>query len=100
AYQMDSVFSNDYLIPWSINLAGLGRFAEAKQMVDRLIANPASDRRSVEVARFREKKYDFALAFEKEHGRQENLSPHNMGDSINSTYSEYYPSFTIDDSIM
>ena len=100
AYQMDSVFSNDYLIPWSINLAGLGRFAEAKAMAEKLIANPASDRRSVEAAKFRLKKYDFALAFEKEHGRQENLNPHNLGDSINSSYSEYYPSFTIDDSIM
>ena len=99
-YELDSVFSNDLLLPWSINLAGLGRFAEAKEMIDRLINNPNADKRTVEAARYRQKTYDFALAFEKQHGRQENFSPHNLGDSINSTYSEYYPSFTIDDSIM
>lgn len=99
-YQLDSVFSNDMLLPWSINLAGLGRFADAKAMTDKLINNPNTDRRSVEAARYRQKTYDFALDFEKKQGRQENFSPHNLGDSINSTFSEYYPSFTIDDSIM
>ncbi|MES2648578.1 MAG: OmpA family protein [Bacteroidota bacterium] len=99
-YQLDSVFSNDLLLPWSINLAGLGDFTGAKNLIDKLINNPNSDRRTVEAARYRQKTYEFALAFEQKHGRQEHFSPHNLGDSINSSSSEYYPSFTIDDSIM
>jgi tetratricopeptide (TPR) repeat protein len=99
AWEMDSIFSNELQIPWSMNLAGVGRFAEAKQMIDRLLANPATDKRVLKDAQFRLNTYQFAVDFEKKHGRQENFHPKNLGDSINSTYSEYYPSFTIDDSI-
>jgi outer membrane protein OmpA-like peptidoglycan-associated protein/tetratricopeptide (TPR) repeat protein len=100
AYMLDSIYSNDLLLPWSINMAGLGRFAEAKALVEKLIRTPNADIRSVEAAKYRLKTYDFALHFESKHGKQQVLNLRNLGDSINSTSSEYYPSFTIDDSIM
>lgn len=99
AYEMDSVYSNEMQLPWSMNLAGLGRFEEANQRIERLIANPATSFRTLPDARYRLQTYQFALNFEKEHGRQQNLNPKNLGDSINSGFAEYYPSFTIDDSL-
>lgn len=100
AYELDSIFSRDLILPWTINLAGLGRFTEAKALIDRLINSPDADPRMVKEGRYRQKTYDFALAFEQQHGKQTSFSPHNLGDSINSSSSEYCPSFTIDDSLL
>ena len=37
AYLLDSLYTNDLLLPWSINLAGLGRFGEAKALVEKFL---------------------------------------------------------------
>jgi outer membrane protein OmpA-like peptidoglycan-associated protein/tetratricopeptide (TPR) repeat protein len=101
AWQMDSVFSSDFLLSYTINLAGLGRFEEASSWIDRYLAYVRPDSRAAKAAEYRKKTYDFAVAFAEKH-KNENFSfdPINLGDSINSPRSEYYPSFTIDDSLL
>ena len=45
--------------------------------------------------------YEFAVQYAASHNSSDyQFSPVNLGDSINSTTSEYYPSFTIDDSTL
>jgi outer membrane protein OmpA-like peptidoglycan-associated protein/tetratricopeptide (TPR) repeat protein len=101
AWQLDSVFSEDMLLPYSINLAGLGRFAEAKQKVERYLGTVSPESRAGKAAAYRNKTYDFAIAFEEKHKAAGfEFNPLNLGDSINSDRSEYYPSFTIDDSLL
>lgn len=101
AWQLDSVFSDDWLLPYTINLAGAGRFSEAKQWVDKYMATVPPESRSGKAAAYRQKTYGFALDFEERHRADTfSFNPVNLGDSINSPRSEYYPSFTIDDSLL
>jgi len=101
AWQMDSVYSDDYLLSFSINLAGLGRFAEANYWVDRYLATISPESRAYKSGAYRKKTYEFALDFAAKHNDDTfEFSPFNLGDSINSDRSEYYPSFTIDDSLL
>ncbi len=100
-WQLDSVFADDWLLPYTINLAGLGRFKEANSWVDRYLKTIVPESRSGKAAAYRKKTYEFALDFAEKHkadGFQ--FNPLNLGDSINSNRSEYYPSFTIDDSLL
>ncbi len=101
AWQMDSVFSDDYLLSYSINLAGLGRFAEANDWLSRYLGTVSPESRAYKSGIYRKKTYEFALDFAATH-RDDNFqfAPVNLGDSINSARSEYYPSFTIDDSLL
>lgn len=101
AWQMDSVFSDDYLLSYSINLAGTGRFEEAMKAVNRYLPTVAPESRAAKSAAYRQKSYQFALEFAAKH-KEDNFEfkPVNLGDSINSARSEYYPSFTIDDSLL
>lgn len=101
AWQMDSIFSADWILSFTINLAGAGRFEEAQNWIDRYLLRVSRESRSGKAAAYRKKTYDFALAFaEKNAGITFNFNPVNLGDSINSSRSEYYPSFTIDDSLL
>ncbi|HSK12825.1 MAG TPA: OmpA family protein, partial [Phnomibacter sp.] len=84
-----------------INLAGLGRFKDAGYWVDRYLGLVAPQSRAGKAADYRKKTYAFAIAFEEKHGASRfDFNPMNLGDSINSERSEYYPSFTIDDSLL
>ncbi len=98
-FPMDTAYTRDFYLPYSINLAGRGEFAKAKKAVETFLQKPRLDERSRNAANYRLNAYDFAL----EHARKysgRNFSPVNLGDSINSPRSEYYPSFTINDSML
>ncbi len=98
---LDSVYSQDMLLPYSINLAGAGRFAEAKSAVQKFRNIPGLDPRSMKAGDYRLGTYDFALKVQQQHPDYSTaFHPINLGDSINSPRSEYYPSFTINDSIL
>lgn len=100
AWQLDSVYSEDMQLPFAINLAGAGRFEEAFESAQRYAATVNPDTRAGRAAAYRIKTYQFALDFKKSHAAGFIFDPRNLGDSINSTRSEYYPSFTIDDSLL
>jgi outer membrane protein OmpA-like peptidoglycan-associated protein/tetratricopeptide (TPR) repeat protein len=101
AWQMDSIFSRDFMLSYTINLAGLGRFEEASSWVGRYLSLVRPDSRAGKAAQYRQKTYEFAVSFAAKY-KDANFSfdPINLGDSINSLRSEYYPSFTIDDSLL
>lgn len=101
AWKLDSVFSEDILLPYSINLAGMGRFGEALEAVNRYAKPLKPESRAAKAAAYRAKTYRFALDWQQANAQQGyEFKPINLGDSINSSRSEYYPSFTINDSLL
>jgi outer membrane protein OmpA-like peptidoglycan-associated protein len=97
ARAIDSSFFMDYYLPYSINLAGKGEFAKALGAVNSFLTISNLNETSRKAGEYRQKCYQFALDYEATHPRTGyKFEPQNMGDSINSIVSEYYPTITID----
>jgi outer membrane protein OmpA-like peptidoglycan-associated protein len=97
ARAIDSVYFNDYNLPYSINLAGKGDFTGALEAIRSFLKISNLSESSIKAAKYREKSYQFAIDYAKELplGAYK-FEPHNLGDNINSEVSEYYPTITID----
>jgi len=94
----DSIYFTPYLLPYSINLAGLGQFEEALTAIKKFLTIEGLSGRSIKAAQYRKKTYEFAVsAAQKNKNAQYVFAPKNLGDSVNSTNSEYYPSVTVTD---
>jgi outer membrane protein OmpA-like peptidoglycan-associated protein/tetratricopeptide (TPR) repeat protein len=97
AFLMDSVYTSDYLLPYSISLAGTGRFKDALDAVNKFLKVPKLNDRSIKAGEFRKGTYQFAIDYDKAHPEKDYVfKPVNLGDSINTTDLEYFPSLTID----
>ena len=97
SFELDPVYSNTYLLPYSISLAGLGQFQKALDAINRFLQNPQLNSQSVRAGNYRKSVYEFALDYEKKHPSKNYVfAPKNLGDSVNATALEYYPSLTID----
>jgi outer membrane protein OmpA-like peptidoglycan-associated protein/tetratricopeptide (TPR) repeat protein len=97
AFALDSVYTNNYLLPYSISLAGTGRFKDALEAVNKFLLNPTLNDRSIKAGQFRKGTYQFAIDYDKTHPEKNYVfKPENLGDSINTTDLEYFPSLTID----
>lgn len=97
AFSLDSVYSNYYLLPYSISLAGCGKFDDASKAVNTFLLNPKLNERSIKSGEFRKKTYEFAIDYARSHpGKNYVFAPKNLGDSVNTTALEYFPSLTID----
>ena len=97
ALSLDEVYSKFYLLPYSISLAGAGKFQKALEVVNQFLTIPKLNDRSIKAAEFRKKNYQFAVDFERKHPSYNYVfKPLNAGDNINSNFSEYYPAITID----
>ncbi len=100
AKQADAGYFKYFNLSYSINLAGMGRFADALQAVDEFLSISGLSEKSVKSASYRKKCYEFAIGYAKTHPEDNYVfAPENLGDNVNSNRAEYYPSFTIDDSI-
>ncbi len=98
ARSKDSAYFRYYELPYSIDLAELGRFEDALAAVNDFLALPKLGTNSIRSGQYRKNCYTFAIEYAKKHAATNYVfAPVNLGDSINSGYSEYYPSFTIDD---
>lgn len=97
AFALDPAYTNDYKLPYSINLAGSGEFQKALKAINELQAASASRTSSTyKAADFRKKTYEFAIDFEKNNPDKNFVfAPANLGDNINTAESEYFPSLTI-----
>ena len=94
---LDSVYSRDYYLPYSISLAGDGLFQQALSAADKFMMNPKLNERSIKAANFRRKTYAFALDYERKHtGKNYVFTPTNIGETINTSALEYFPALTID----
>ncbi|OJW61271.1 MAG: flagellar motor protein MotB [Sphingobacteriales bacterium 50-39] len=99
ARSIDSNYFLDYNLPYSINLAGKGDFDKALDAVDHFLTVTNLNEKSRKAGEYRKKCYQFAIDYAHTHNNNGyRFEPQNMGDSINSPVSEYYPTITIDDS--
>jgi outer membrane protein OmpA-like peptidoglycan-associated protein/tetratricopeptide (TPR) repeat protein len=97
ALQLDAVYSNTYLLPYSISLAGTGKFDQALVTVTEFLANPKLNPQSIKAGNYRKSTYEFAIEYKKTHPFNNYVfARKNLGDSINTDALEYYPSLTID----
>ncbi len=100
AKTIDTAYFSFFELPYSINLAGLGEWDEAMNAVNRFLSIPKLSEKSIKSAEYRKRCYQFAIDYQKNHPAESYVfAPKNLGDSINTKRSEYYPSFTIDDSL-
>lgn len=101
AFSIDSGYTKFYLLPYSINLAGAGKFNDALNAVNGFLSIQNLNEKSRKSALYRKNCYEFAVQYAASHpDNNYEFAPVNLGDNINSSTSEYYPSFTIDDSIL
>jgi len=90
-----------YNLPYSINLAGMGKFEEALAAVNSFLLYPKLNERSIKSGQYRKKSYEFAIAYAAQHTHSNYaFTPVNLGDSVNTEHSEYYPSVTVTDSLL
>ncbi len=101
ARQKDTNYFKVYLLPYSINLAGNGQFSDALNAVNEFLQIPKLNERSIKSASFRKKSYEFAINYAVNHSSSTYaFTPINLGDSVNTSFSEYYPSVTVTDSLL
>lgn len=94
---MDTLYFKDYNLPYSINVAGKGEFEKALGAINDFLSIPNLNESSIKAASYRKKCYQFALDNARESAMGGyRFEPKNMGDSINSAVSEYYPTITVD----
>ena len=97
ALRLDSIYAKTFLLPYSISLAGAGKFQQALDAVTTFLQNPTLNPRSIKAGNYRKSTYTFAVDYEKKHPSNNYVfAPQNLGDSINTTALEYFPSLTID----
>lgn len=96
AFSIDSNYTSDYRLPYSINLAGMGNFEKAHNTVTALLSRQNISPNTRKAAEYRQKTYQFALDFAKNNPTNYVFKPENLGDGINSPESEYFPSLPID----
>jgi tetratricopeptide (TPR) repeat protein len=97
AFLLDSVYTYNYLLPYSISLAGTGRFSDALSAVNKFLLDTTINDRSRKAGEFRKGTYQFAIDYANTHPDKNYVfKPENLGDSINTTDLEYFPSLTID----
>lgn len=97
ARNIDSIYFKDYNLPYSINIAGKGDFEKALAAINDFLSIPNLNEKSIKAGEFRKRSYQFGIDYPKGKNLDQYLfKPINMGDSINSEVSEYYPTLTLD----
>jgi outer membrane protein OmpA-like peptidoglycan-associated protein/tetratricopeptide (TPR) repeat protein len=97
AFALDSLYTQPYLLPYSINCAGQGKFEKALKAVQQFKLTKGLNEKSLKSADYRIKSYEFAIQLAKDNKNSDYIfTPRNLGDSVNSGDSEYFPSVTID----
>lgn len=101
AIAIDATYASDYSLSYSINLAGKGDFEKALQVINTVLAKPNLHPSTKKAAEFRQKTYQFALDYAKTNPTKNYVfAPQNMGDAVNSSESEYFPSMPIDGKLL
>jgi len=99
ARSIDSVYFKDYNLPYSMNLAGKGEFEKALAAINEFLTVSSLNATSRKSGEYRKSCYTFAIDYQKNSkDAGYKFEPKNMGDSVNSEVSEYYPTVMIDGS--
>ena len=97
AYTLDSVYTSNYFLPYSIALAGNGEFTEALNYINQFLQKPNLNERIQKSAAYRKRCYEFAVDYQSKFPVGNYVfTPQNLGDSINTKQLEYFPSIAID----
>jgi len=98
AFALDSNYTLDYKMLYSIHLAGLGEFEKALDAINELLTRkPPKNPTSLENAEKRKRSYEFAIEYARNNPNKTYVfAPQNAGSAINTAESEYFPSLTID----
>jgi outer membrane protein OmpA-like peptidoglycan-associated protein/tetratricopeptide (TPR) repeat protein len=98
AFAIDSDYTIEYKLPYSINLAGSGEFQKALDAINELFAKkPPKNSTSYKAAEYRKRCYEFAVDYARKNaGKTYVFAPQNIGTGVNTAESEYFPSLTID----
>lgn len=97
AFAIDSAFSLEYKLPYSIAFAGKGEFEKALSVINDLLAAPRLNPNTRKASEFRKKTYEFAVNYAKTNPHSNYVfAPQNIGAGVNSAEPEYFPSLTID----
>ncbi len=101
AIAKDSLYTKMYQLPYCINLAGIGKFEDALKAINTFLSIPDLNDRSKGAANYRKKNCEFAIDYQKKHPHLNYVfTPVNLGDSVNTFRSEYYPTLSISDSLL
>ncbi len=94
---IDSEYFKDYNLSYSISLAGKGAFDKALKAVNEFLSIPNLSESSLKFATYRKRCYQFAIDYAQNNPvTAYKFEPKNLGDSVNSPVSEYFPALTID----
>jgi outer membrane protein OmpA-like peptidoglycan-associated protein/tetratricopeptide (TPR) repeat protein len=97
AFALDSNYTSEYRLPYSINLAGMGEFEKALNTINTLLNRSDLAPNARKAAEYRQKTYRFAVDFANSNAAKNYVfKPINLGDGINTKESEYFPSLPID----
>lgn len=98
AFALDPGYTLDFKLPYSINLAGMGKFEEALVAITDLLSKiPLQNTNTIKAAEFRKRSYEFAVEFARKNNTSDYVfNPLNAGDNINTKDPEYFPALTID----
>ena len=96
AFSLDSNYTSDLRLPYSINLAGDGQFEKALQTINALLSRTDLSANTKKAALYRKQTFEFAVSFAINHKDNYLFTPKNLGDGVNSAESEYFPSLPID----
>lgn len=97
AFKIDTNYTSDYRLPYSINLAGMGEFEKALTTINALLSRANLSPNTRKAALYRQKTYQFAVDYAKNESIKSYVfKPANLGDGVNTTESEYFPSLPID----
>ena len=94
---VDSIYFREFNLPYSISLAGTGAFEKAMGAIESFLSITDLSESSLRFGYYRKKCYQFALDYKKNNTDSGyHFEPKNLGDSVNSAFSEYFPALTID----
>lgn len=97
AFAIDSNYTSDYRLPYSINLAGMGEFEKALSTINALLSRNNISPNTRKAATYRQKTYQFAVDYAKNESLKTYVfQPNNLGEGVNTSESEYFPSLPID----
>lgn len=97
ARPIDSNYFKPFNLEYSISLAGIGDFPRALQAINIFLSDTNLNEISRKSGEYRRRCYRFALDYAATHPvTNYKFEPRNLGDSINTDVSEYFPTVTID----
>jgi len=101
AFVLDTAYTADLWLPYAINLAGKGEFEKALQKIEQILQKPDLHPATKKAAEYRKKSFLFAVDYAKtQAGSKYVFAPQNMGDAVNTSESEYFPSMPVDGKLL